>query len=258
MNQEAENNRQLWEQRSSEHLNELKGVLFKRFPESLNQYIHKAHLSFVLDNITSDSQKILDAGCGYGRISMEILKKFPQADISGLDVSDTYVELYKKNTGRNAFQGNMGSLPEALGKFDLIVCVAVLMYVPNEEVQQTISEILNHLHENGKIILIEPLQSGKFFSSGFGLLNLFTKDKSKTAGNCFEAKDLKRKIKECGGNIIREKRTPVTTFFIVPIYLLAKIFRQMGLVYRCTNKCDKWLGGWKLPSLHTFLLIIKK
>lgn len=258
MNQETENNRQLWEQRSSEHQNELKGVLFKRFPVSLNQHIHQAHLSFVLDNIISDSQRILDAGCGYGRISMEILKKFPQADISGLDVSDTFVELYKKNTERYAFLGNLGSLPEAMGKFDLIICVAVLMYVPKEEVEQTISELLNHLNEKGRIILIEPLQSGKFFSSGFGLLRLFSKAESTTVGNCFAAIDLKRQIRECGGDIIKEKRTPVTTFFIVPIYLLAKIFRQMGWVYRCTNKWDKWLGGGKLPSLHTFLLIGKK
>jgi 2-polyprenyl-3-methyl-5-hydroxy-6-metoxy-1,4-benzoquinol methylase len=257
MNKEAETNRELWEQRSSEHQNELKGVLFKRFPESLNQHIHQAHLSFVLDNITSDSQRILDAGCGYGRISMEILKKFPQADISGLDVSDTYVELYKKNTGHNAFQGNLGSLPEAIGKYNLIVCVAVLMYVPKEEVEQTLRELLDHTNENGKIILIEPLQSGKFFSSGFGLLNLVSKDKSKTAGNCFTAKDLKRKIRECGGNIIKEKRTPFTTLFIIPIYLLARIFKHMSWVYKCTNRWDRWFGGWHLPSLHTFLIIEK-
>ncbi len=257
MNQEAETNRQWWEQRSSEHQNELKGVLFKRFPESLNQHIHQAHLGFVLDNITGDSQRILDAGCGYGRISMEILKKLPNADIHGLDVSETYTELYRKNTDRNAFQGNLGSLPEAMGKFDLIVCVAVLMYVPKVEVHQTISELLNHLHANGRIILIEPLRSGKFFSSGFGLLNLFTKDKSKTAGNSFAAKDLKKKIRECGGNIIQEKRTPITTLFIIPIYLLAGMFKHMGWVYRCTRRCDRWFGGWKLPSLHTFLLIEK-
>ena len=255
MTKEAENNRQLWEQRSSEHQNELKGVLFKRFPESLNQHIHKAHLGFVLENIQSDSQRILDVGCGYGRISMEVLKKFPNADITGLDVSATYTELYRKNTGRSAFQGNLGSLPDGIGKFDLIVCVAVLMYVPKEEVEQTLRELLDHTNENGKIILIEPLKSGRVFSSGFGLLNLFTKDKSKTAGNCFAAKDLKRKIRECGGDIIKEKRTPVTTLFIIPIYLLARIFKHMGWIYRCTGKWDRWFGGWKLPSLHTFLLI---
>jgi SAM-dependent methyltransferase len=257
MNKEAENNRQSWERRSSEHQNELKGVLFKRFPESLNQHIHKAHLDFVLENLNCNSQRILDAGCGYGRISLEILKKFPQADITGVDVSETYVELYKKNTDRNAIQGNLGSLPDGIGKFDLIVCVAVLMYVPKEEVPQTISELLNHLNENGRFILIEPLKSGKFFSSGFGSLNLFSKGESRTTGNCFAAGDLKNKIKECGGIVIKEKRTPVSTFFIIPIYLLARMFQQMGWVYRCTNKWDRWFGGWKLPSLHAFLLIEK-
>jgi SAM-dependent methyltransferase len=257
MNKEAENNRQSWEHRSSEHQNELRGVLFKRFPESLNQHIHKAHISFVLENIKADSQRILDAGCGYGRISSEILKKFQQVDLTGMDMSENYAELYKENTGRNAFQGNMSSLPENIGLFDLIICVTVLMYVPKRELEKTLSELLNHLNENGKIVLIEPLQSGKFFSSGFGLMRLFSKGESNTAGNCFVAGDLKTKIKVCGGTVIDERRAPFTTFFIIPLFLLAKLFKQMGCLYKLIKSLDNLFGKWRLPSLHTFLVIEK-
>lgn len=255
---QEKNNRQSWDQRSLKHKNELKGVLFKRFPDSLNQHIHQAHVSFVLDNISEDTIKILDVGCGYGRISLEILKQYPKADIKGMDVSEIYVELYKKNTGQNAFQGNLGSLPEDIGHFDLIVCVTALMYVSLLELEQTIGEMLKHLTENGKIILIEPLNSGKFFSSGFGLLKLFSKSESNTAGNSFAAGKLKKKVKDCGGAIILERRTPVTTLFIVPIYLFSKVFKHMGLFYKVFRSSDKMFGRWMFPSIHTFMVIERK
>lgn len=257
MDKEFNNNTKLWEKRSSEHQSELKGVLFKRFPESLNQHIHEAHLNFVLENITGGTPVILDAGCGYGRISLEILKHFPKADITGMDVSSNYVELYKKNTGRNAFQGGLSSLPDEIGYFDLIICVTVLMYVPRQELEQTLGGLLKHLTENGKIILIEPLKSGKFFSSVFGLLRLFSRVDSGIAVNCFAAKDLKNKIKECGGLIIREQRMPLTTVFIIPLFLLSKMFKHMGWLFKFFKISDKLLGRWRLPSLHTFLVIEK-
>jgi len=257
MSRETEKNIQSWEQRSSEHQNELKGVLFKRFPESLNQHIHRAHLDFILENITVDSLHILDAGCGYGRISMEILKQFPEISITGMDVSKTYVDLYKKNTGRNAFQGNLSSLSEEAGKYDIILCVTIMMYIPQNELEETLKQLLHHLNENGKIILIEPLQSGRYFSSGFGLLKLFVKGESNTGGNCFAAGYLKKKIKECGGSVIKERRTPFTTFFIVPLFLLARMFKHLGWLYKFFKTSDKLLGGLRLPSLHSFLVIEK-
>jgi SAM-dependent methyltransferase len=258
MDKEVGNNMKLWEERSSEYQNSLKGVLFKRFPESLNQHIHKAHLGFVLGNIIGGTQRILDAGCGYGRVSLEILKQFPKADITGMDVSATYVDLYQKNTWRNAFQGSISLLPEHTGSFDLIICVTVLMYLPQQELKQTIGELLKHLTENGKIILIEPLKSGKIFSSGYGLQGLFSRGDGGTAGNCFAAKDLKKKIKEVGGLITKEQRMPVTTIFIVPIFLLSKMFRHMEWLYKLFRKYDKLFGRWRFPSLHTFLVIEKK
>ncbi|MEI6764305.1 MAG: class I SAM-dependent methyltransferase [Bacteroidota bacterium] len=258
MNTEQETNRLLWEQRSSEHQNHPKGVLFKRFPDSLNMHIHRAQTDFILDNINDNpDQRILDAGCGYGRISLEILKKFPKADVCGMDVSSNYVALYTANTGKPAFTGNLGALPENTGKFDIIICAAVLMYVPAPELETTLCRLFKHLTENGSIIFIEPLKSGKIVSSGFGLLNLFSKQKSTTAGNCFSARALKKMIVQCGGVIVNERRMPVTTGCIIPLYILARIFRRMQLVYRFTNALDSVFAKCRLPSLHVFLRVEK-
>jgi SAM-dependent methyltransferase len=257
MGKEADNNTKSWEQRSSEYQNTLKGVLFKRFPESLNRHIHKAQLEFILENVMGDSSRILDAGCGYGRISQEILKQFPKSELTGMDVSATYVDLYKKNTGRNAFQGNIGSFPEDSGSFDLIICVTVLMYLPQQELKPAIGEMLKHLNENGRIILIEPLKSGKIFSSGFGLLKFFPRADKGTAGNCFAARDLKNTIRNCGALPIQERRMPMTTFFIVPLFLLSKMFKQTECFYKFFITADKLIGRWRLPSLYVLLVIEK-
>ena len=45
-----------------------RAVLFKRFPDWLNESIHRRHVRFVLNNCPEVTKSILDVGCGYVRI----------------------------------------------------------------------------------------------------------------------------------------------------------------------------------------------
>jgi len=88
------------------------------------------------------------------------------------------------------------------------------------------------LKKGGKILLIEPLHSGIYFQTCFGLLNLLSKfkkaDTSNTGGNSFQYNFLQSLIRKSGGKIIREYRLPVTTLFFMAIYIFIKIVPSAG------------------------------
>jgi 2-polyprenyl-3-methyl-5-hydroxy-6-metoxy-1,4-benzoquinol methylase len=150
-------NKIAWEKRSNLFGTSLKGVLFKGVPDVVNEHMHDWHKKVILHSIKGKGGlRILDAGCGYGRLSLPMLHKFSNLDMIGLDISEHYVTLYKKNTNHPAWVGAIENIPKELGTFDFIICVTVLMYLDHDPLNQAISNLLSNLKRDGKLILIEP------------------------------------------------------------------------------------------------------
>ncbi|MBI4931134.1 MAG: class I SAM-dependent methyltransferase [Bacteroidetes bacterium] len=250
-------NKEAWEARSIQYKNDIKSVLFKRFPDILNNHIHNFHKKFILENIPNGDYKILDAGCGYGRNSLPLIERNPDIRITGIDISENFVKQFISNTGKPAYAGTLEKIPDEISKFDYIICVSVLMYVEKKNIDRAIQNMLSHLKKEGKIILIEPLTSGYFFSSGFGILNLFRKKNKTESEHCFKAKELKRHINNNGGIIFSEQRTPMTTIFIIPLYFFSLLMGNtiMNWIFKFISRLDGFLSKAKLPSLHCALVI---
>jgi 2-polyprenyl-3-methyl-5-hydroxy-6-metoxy-1,4-benzoquinol methylase len=253
-----------WEKRSKTFGANPRGVLFKGLADSFNDHIHNWQLNRILSEIKSTNERIniLDIGCGYGRISLPIIERFPQAKITGIDISQHYVELYKKNTGQNAIAGHAEDLELSPNYYDYIICVTVLMYIDKDSVEKTISNFLTHLKKGGKILLIEPLRSGIYFQTCFGLLNVLNKFNktaaSNTSGYSFQYNFLKSLIHKSGGKIIREYRLPATTLFFLAIYIITKIFSSGGRVlFNFISQCDEYLKFTRLPSIYIFNVVEK-
>ena len=74
-------------------------------------------------------KRILDAGCGLGWMRKPLLRAFPEATYTGLEVSDHLCE-------------QLGWINESLadfhprGRFDLVICYDVLQYLPPREAQR--------------------------------------------------------------------------------------------------------------------------
>lgn len=253
-------NKDLWEQRSSAYPDNIKSVIFKNFPELLNLHFDLWHKEKVLENIPQKNNlRILDLGCGYGRISMQVLQAYVNIEITGIDISKNFAEQFVKNTGHSCIQTSLEELPSDIGKFDCIFCVTALMYVEKKLLENVLTKMLSLLQNDGVIILIEPFVSGRFFSNGFGLFGLFRTKKNKLPENCFRLNVMKKMIIRNGGIIGEVKRMPCTTIFIVPLYLLSKIFSEkiMNSILRMVRKADKAFAKLKLPSMH-ILITIKK
>jgi SAM-dependent methyltransferase len=101
----------------------------------------------------------LDAGCGLGRHTFFIAKKYPDIAIIGVDLNGENISICngikaKEGYGRIRFQeGDLRFLD--LGRhFDLIICSDVLEYI--EEDGRVLDNFRKLLKENGRLVLHTP------------------------------------------------------------------------------------------------------
>jgi 2-polyprenyl-3-methyl-5-hydroxy-6-metoxy-1,4-benzoquinol methylase len=257
-------NRIAWENRSRLFGVSLKGVLFKGLPLLVNEHIHNWHKRVVLAFAEGEKRlEILDVGCGYGRLSLPLIEKFPNADINGLDISENYVKIYEQTTKRRAFVGTIENVSPEFGTFDYILCVTVLMYLDNGKLKEAASRLLDHLKPDGKIILIEPHISGSPFQTGFGLLTFLRdriqKETLNTGGRYFRSREIEDLFGRAGGKVLSEERLPITSLFFLPLTLVAKYLPE-GIgrsICKRVALLDTLLGKFKWPSIHVAYLIAR-
>ena len=254
-----------WENRSRLYGTSIHGVLFKNLPSLINEHIHLWHV-FCIQNFlgSKEPQTLLDIGCGYGRLSLSLLKLFPLLKPVGIDISKNYVNLYQEYVHRPARLSSVENIPDDLGTFEVILAVTILMYVPSDKLREAMRQMLIHLENNGLLIIIEHHCSGKKFQNPFGLRNWFQpKDRitqdAQTGGRCFDDENISGLITAAGGEMVRSLRMPLTTFLIIPLYIIAKICPPLAKIFlRLIFNLEKKCGSLNLPSLHTAYLVKKK
>ena len=103
--------------------------------------------------------KVLDVGAGSGRDVLRLLKI--GADVFGLEPCAELIELAQKEYPQ--LKGRMipGSLPDGLGevkgrKFDGVVCSAVFMHIPDEDLLDAVFALRSLLNNDGTLLLSVP------------------------------------------------------------------------------------------------------
>jgi len=143
-----------WDDRARRLGQTQKSVLFKRFPGWLNNHIHNQHVSFILENIPPQTCRLLDVGCGYGRIAKAIKAHYPKLSCTGVELCTAFAATYEKEIGE-CFNGAIQDF--SLDKtYDAIIIVTLLMYLDDSEHQNIIKKLWSNLNAGGVIICIEP------------------------------------------------------------------------------------------------------
>ena len=97
--------------------------------------------------------RILDAGCGNGRVTALLSTLIPRADILGVDIIDLAVA--KKNTSEfkriHYRQADLREDLGFLGEFDFIYCQEVLHHLPNPP--KAFANLVDILKQGGKIAI---------------------------------------------------------------------------------------------------------
>lgn len=152
----------------------------KLFKESwMLQEQEKRRLDFYLNTLHfKDSDILLDAGCGYGRLSKILVNNVKK--IIGIDINEDNILYAKEYVGTEKFEGHVvdlskGILPFSNESFDKIVIDNVLMFLNKEEQQNLFKEIGRVIKKGGVLAfntsnakyLFKPVWD--FFSSLYGL-----------------------------------------------------------------------------------------
>src|SRR6185295_10659058 len=102
----------------------------------------------------------LDAGCGYGRVSIPLLKANPRLRCVGVDASpvmlEKFVELAKDHGVGDRVElycGNLDSLPFPESHFQFVLSCAVLLHVPKNEAKAIVGELRRVLVNEGRLVL---------------------------------------------------------------------------------------------------------
>jgi SAM-dependent methyltransferase len=173
---------------------ELLGIIKKNYKEIAGHYneTRKKHLEPLWSRLVEyaqaarDGSKILDAGCGNGRL----IEAFTGKEIKylGIDDSRELVDFARKQKPGRDFRClsilELGLIPET--DFDLVFSVAVLHHLPGRDLQiQALRQLRNKVTADGKIIITvwnmwsEAWQKKKFrvLIWKFWLLKLLGKNK---------------------------------------------------------------------------------
>ncbi|MGH9391855.1 MAG: class I SAM-dependent methyltransferase, partial [Vicinamibacteria bacterium] len=146
--------RRAWEDRERRLGSTEQAVLFKRFPRWLNHRIHRRHVDFILRNLPPHTRRLLDVGCGYGRISREVKRRFPAIAFQGIDLCPGFAAAYSREIGP-CFAGPVQDF-RSDGSYDAILIVTLLMYLDAAEHAPMLRRLWSLLAPGGRLLCIEP------------------------------------------------------------------------------------------------------
>lgn len=222
---------QAWSKRSELLKDQERSVMDQSFPKVVNDYIGRIHLREVLAEVNTSTSKILDIGCGYGRVAQDLIKLHPHVFIYGIDIAPAFVSLFNQRLKKHgkAWVSDMKKLPFKDNYFDYVFVVASFMYLEKEKDQEKgMKEIFRVLKHGGKVLLIEPNRLGVEVVRLFGLIpflyrSFLRKQKVETYGIAFSWERIDRLIEKAGGDLLYQKGYPVFSFSLLPMIVLAKI-----------------------------------
>lgn len=150
--------RRSWEQRAQESNRDIKGVLFRGLSEQSNLHLHEWHAWIVLNVLLPrlpQRARLLDLGCGYGRLSDVVARARPDIEIVGQDIASGYCRIFTESHGRCVLASAMQP-PFRDGCFDGILGVTCLMYAPRESVPNTLVSLNMLLRPRGVVLMLDP------------------------------------------------------------------------------------------------------
>ena len=252
MNDSLASTRNQWEQRAAQAGNELSGVLFRGFSEQANVAMHRWHEWVVSESFLPrliNGARMLDLGCGYGRLAKTIRVRRKDIDVVGQDLSLAYCKLYHDGTG-DCVQADGRGMPFAAGAFDAVMAVTCLMYAPRADVPAQLADIHRVLRPRGSLLLLDP---------GYELQHLiaavtFKSTKSPTGGRGFSMAEYPALVSNAGFRIQAMGGNPwLSIALVVPGVARSNHALVRSVLDRNASK-DCRAAGFSRLALHRWII----
>lgn len=102
---------------------------------------------------TGAGRRILDAGCGEGLLLEKLMRRFPDRDVRGVDVSLENVRICTEHR-LPAQEGDISSLPFEADSFDVVFFIEVVEHL--EDPQRAFGELNRVLRQGGRLVVLFP------------------------------------------------------------------------------------------------------
>lgn len=106
----------------------------------------------------ANPKRILEIGCGIGATSWRMARAWPEAEVIGVDVSPTSIEVAKTCFRRSNLSYHAGLINQLslTGKFDLILLMDVYEHIPVEDRPTIHAATRSLLSDESRIVLTSP------------------------------------------------------------------------------------------------------
>ncbi len=106
----------------------------------------------------NNPSSILEIGCGIGAMSDRLSKQWPDAKITGIDISERSIEIATKlfQSDNCKFFTKLPSEEDNKKKYDLILLIDVIEHVEKKQRPELLTFIESNLKENGMLLLAFP------------------------------------------------------------------------------------------------------
>jgi ubiquinone/menaquinone biosynthesis C-methylase UbiE len=138
-------------------------AVISRNNDQANYYFDKTTKRILRRTLRFQHKKILDFGCGVGRLSVSMARKAEH--VTGIDISDEMIRVARdaavsQRVGNAVFQVYDGTkLPYRDASFDVIVCVAVLKYlIEEDDFAGVIGEMCRAVVPGGHVAVIDEFE----------------------------------------------------------------------------------------------------
>lgn len=107
-----------------------------------------------------DPEVILDLGCGFGKTTFSLKRRWPGAEVQGHDLALPCLRLGRKMATARGLditwrQADMERIPQPDGSVDLAVITMVLHEMPADAIANTLAECHRVLRPGGRLVMLE-------------------------------------------------------------------------------------------------------
>ncbi|MEV7392259.1 class I SAM-dependent methyltransferase [Streptomyces sp. NPDC091215] len=119
-------------------------------------FTHPLHVTWLTE--VSRTARILDYGCGYGRVMAE-LSEHGFSDVSGVDMSPALIARGRRLRPDLRFSvlESPPELPCSAESFDIVLLFAVLTCIPDDEAQRALATEVNRLLTPGGLLYVSDM-----------------------------------------------------------------------------------------------------
>lgn len=124
-----------------------------KFFSGNERYFAKYKIDLVRSTIKHPVRRILEYGCGIGRNISYLQSAFPDATVTGTDISEASLAIAAEENPNAIFEIERNELE--LGQFDLIFVAGVFHHIPPAQRSSAMQQLASRLSQSGTIAIFE-------------------------------------------------------------------------------------------------------